>query len=248
MQNKILVSLGILIIISVAFLGIRNSNKLVRTPVLSDKASTTATSTVTAVGGTPPKAVDVVKNTAWAVFQKYIGYTKNHDIVGLKSVAFQTSDICNDPTKVSDCNKLMDSAYSIAKTFVETDFSHVLFDNKQIILSSNFQTVTDSVSRSLQREVIYFTRDKNGTPKVLAFTLPDESTYMFLDKNNPIATSTMDARLAFRVTDTDQDGMPDEVETCSYKDAKDCIKTDPNKKDSLGDGWWDGVRVFLKKP
>ncbi len=258
MQNKIFIFIGALVVVIVVFFGISNSNKRAQAPTVSDIAP------ITAEDGTPPKAVatnpivetpksstetaSTVKKSAWAVFQQYLAFAKVHNFVGLKSVAHQTSDTCNDPIKTTECNDLMTGVYDIGIKFVEKDFSIVWFDSKQIILSTDFQTESGDTTRSLVRKIIYFTRDSKGVPKVLSFSTPDEVTYAVINKSEPIATSTIDARLEFRIKDSDQDGAPDEVETCSYQGApSDCIKTDPNKRDSIGDGWWDGIRALIRK-
>jgi hypothetical protein len=45
------------------------------------------------------------------------------------------------------------------------------------------------------------------------------------------------------IIDTDNDGLTDWNETCSGAGAynPDCIETNPNNKDTDGDGWWDSI-------
>jgi len=250
MQNKIYVLVGILVLGVIIFFGIRNANNLKKTETKTEVASTTAStsSPIVALPKEPTETSQSIEKSSWAVFQKYLSFAKNHDFPSLKSVSYQNSDTCNDPTKTKECNDLMDFAYKNGAQFVEKDFTNVWFDHKQIILSTDFHTEQSDMTRSFVRKVIYLVRDSKGTPKILSLTVPDEVTYTIIDKNQPMATSTVDARLEFRTKDSDKDGLPDEVETCSYQGApSDCIKTNPNKRDSLGDGWWDGIRILLKK-
>ncbi len=264
MQNKILILVGVIVIIGAIFLGIRlkkPSPLLINTgPIINSDASITAASgtTPTAVGtplvgtstsvSTKTETAGYIKKIAWTAWQGYLSAAKDNDFLKLKSYSYQNSDTCNDPAKTKECNDLMTGAYKVGLQFVEKDFVNVWFDQKQIILSTNFITDQSDNARSFVQKRIYFTRDSNGTPKILSYSFPDEVTYIFIDKSQPMATSTVDARLTERVKDSDQDGLPDEVETCTYQGAtKDCVKTNPNKRDSLGDGWWDGIRIFLKK-
>ena len=47
------------------------------------------------------------------------------------------------------------------------------------------------------------------------------------------------------VSDSDMDGLPDINENCEGASQYDpnCIKTNPNEKDSDGDGWWDSIEI-----
>jgi hypothetical protein len=47
--------------------------------------------------------------------------------------------------------------------------------------------------------------------------------------------------------DTDQDGIRDQVEKCEGSKAADpkCVKTDPNNRDTDGNGYWDGVDAII---
>mgnify|MGYP001576753304 CR=1 FL=1 len=227
MQNKIFTFLGIIIIAGIVFLGIRNSNRLSPTQTAEETAT--------------------IEKSAWSVFEKYLGFLKTHDLVGLKNVTYSLGATCGDPTKTKECFDIMDNAYNAVKIFSEADFHYTDYDKKQIVLSTDFWTNQNGNTRSLLREVIYFYRDPNAGTKIIAYTVPFEMTYITLDPSKQNATSTVDARLKDRTIDTDRDFLPDEIETCSDRGApKDCIKTNPTKRDSLGDGWWDGVRVFIK--
>ena len=48
--------------------------------------------------------------------------------------------------------------------------------------------------------------------------------------------------------DSDQDGLTDEDETCISKRFSECVKTDPNKRDTNGDGWWDPFGDLMNSP
>ena len=50
------------------------------------------------------------------------------------------------------------------------------------------------------------------------------------------------------LVDSDEDGIVDKDEKCEGAAQYDprCTKTDPNKKDTDGNGWWDGIDAQLK--
>jgi hypothetical protein len=55
-------------------------------------------------------------------------------------------------------------------------------------------------------------------------------------------------RLEADILDTDRDGVTDRMERCDLPPTMQwmqCTQTDPNKRDSKGDGWWDGMRQFV---
>ncbi len=53
----------------------------------------------------------------------------------------------------------------------------------------------------------------------------------------------IEAELQAMILDSDKDGLTDMKENCggSMMGNKTCVKTNPNKDDSDGDGWWDGI-------
>ncbi|MDB5266244.1 MAG: hypothetical protein JWN89_59 [Parcubacteria group bacterium] len=215
------------------------------TAAQTPESSFTPTEIPTLAGG----ADKALAHEAWGVFQTYLGFLHKHDISGVKTVTQELSTTCADKAKTAECNKLMDSAYDIGSTFKEADFTHMLFDAKQIILSTSFHTETSDLARALVRQVIYFSRDEKGVPKVLSYTFPNEITYALYDAKDPkVNPAGLDARLRFRVNDRDLDGLPDEVEECSFVGVSaSCVKTNADKRDTDGDGWWDGVESFIKR-
>jgi hypothetical protein len=58
------------------------------------------------------------------------------------------------------------------------------------------------------------------------------------------------SRLQALVKDTDKDSTPDQTELCvgELAQREECVKTDPAKRDTDNDGWWDGIEsAFYKK-
>jgi len=98
---------------------------------------------------------------AWAVFQDYRNFAKNHDLVGMRNLSHQISATCNDPAKEKECFSLMDSVYSISSTFEFNQFKHIIQDKRQIIMYTDRPTVA----------ILYFTRSESERPKLLAISI-----------------------------------------------------------------------------
>lgn len=181
---------------------------------------------------------------AWIVFQKYLTFAKNHDLEGLKSVSYQLSPTCTDPLKQKECYQLMDSAYSFGIELKKADFINIWQDSKQIILFTNVIKQEVEVSRGYTKGVIYFTKDSAGNLKVLSFN----PVYGAFTKIAGKTDVEIEATLTEMLKDTDQDGLDDQVEICKDQGPA-CVKTDPTKRDTNGNGWWDGIEaLFYVKP
>lgn len=183
---------------------------------------------------------------AWSALLSYTQAAKDHNITALKKLAYKVSAACLDPDQAKICNERMDRASEITGAFKKSDFKNVVFDDRQIVLSTDWVVKETDIAIGETREVIYFARDKNGYPKLIYFTQPEEIVYSFID---PTQTKTaLVNRLKERIVDTDGDLLADEVETCTFEsaDPKTCTKTDPKKIDTDGDGWWDSVEQYIK--
>jgi len=245
MKNKIFIAIGVIFVISALMFGIK-ANK-VDAPAFTEEtltgATTTATSTVTPKSETKP----TLSNTTWVAFEKYLGFAKAHDLVGIKSLSYQISPTCEDVTKTEECNLLMDNVYFFGKDLKEKDYTNIWSDSKQIILSTDFKRQeVGTTTVSYTRGIIYFTRDTQGNPKILSFN-PDDG--IFLNKSS-YTPEELEARITNMTKDSDQDGLPDIMESCAeYAVEANCPnkKTNPNKRDTDGNGWWDSIEIFFKK-
>ena len=182
---------------------------------------------------------------AWGVFESYMKSANEHDLPTLRTLSHQISDTCNNPEMETDCFLLMDSVYVFGSNFKKEDFTNVWFDDNQIILASDYKQVDDEQAnvRGLTRSVLYFTRNGSGEPKLLKFNDVDG---VFIQKME-LDEDTINSRLAEMVKDSDEDGLPDEMEECLETSffASGCKATNPNVRDTDGDGWWDGIEIFF---
>ncbi len=181
----------------------------------------------------------------WNVFQKYIQAAGNRNIGALKELSYSLSATCNNPKLENECFMLMDGVYTVAKNLVQSEYKNFAYDSKQAVLYTDARIESTETKTALVRGYIYFGRDDQGNLKLFAI---DPS------RGSSINTGTstraeLEKKLNELSVDTDKDTVPDFQELCTDSTGKDvagCTKTDPLKKDTLGDGWWDGVRVFLR--
>ncbi len=116
--------------------------------------------------GNLPNAGDTFTVTAaWSTFQDYLKFAKNHDIEGVKSLSYQLSEVCANPATRADCETRMDSVYAIAHGFRLEDFKNVFYDEKQIILATDYMDL--GAGADPIKVVLYFVKDDKSQPKVL---------------------------------------------------------------------------------
>lgn len=182
-------------------------------------------------------------HSAWLAFQQYVAFAKAHDIKGLESMTYKLSPTCVDPTKTKECNTLMDGLVSVANVFDEKMFTHIMYDEKQLILSSDYKLEENEVVRGYSHAVIYFLRE-NTSFKIVGFG-PTQGRYLAKLPNQTPAD--LERALLERLQDSDSDGKADYVELCiDPSKGEVCLKTDPNKKDTDGNSYWDGIQIFMK--
>jgi hypothetical protein len=186
-----------------------------------------------------PNRSESIKNQAWAVLEEYLTAAQAHDLEALRVLSYQLSDTCLDPERREACNALMDNVYNLGQLFVKEDFMNILFDDKQVILYGEYNMNLAGDVPGITRPIIYFVREGDQV-KLLSFH-PFKGTLVFRGENS---TSTIVTRLEDSVKDSDGDTMPDQVEECVKADEE-CIKTDPNKKDTDGDGFWDSIEALF---
>ena len=186
-----------------------------------------------------------LNHQAWTVLQTYLNFAHTHNLPGLKTVSYQLSEACTDPKQIDDCYKLMDTVYVFGSQFKEADFKNMWADSKQIILFTDLvKDTSDPESIGYTRGVIYFTRDSSGI-KLLSFN-PAYGDYVSTKGKD---AATVEQQLQALLKDTDQDGLLDADESCVRPTLFICNKTDPKKRDTNGNGWWDGVEgLFYKAP
>lgn len=117
-----------------------------------------------------------VAENAFAVFSQYRAFARDLNIEGIKSLSHQISPACSDPARIKECENLMASVYYFTQDFKEEDFKHVYFDDRQIVMFTDFLPNEESPDAEPIRYVLFFTRS-SGSPKLLGikFCLPDDT-------------------------------------------------------------------------
>lgn len=103
--------------------------------------------------------------------------------------------------------------------FIST-FTMIQEDDRQIVLVGETQPDEDT----LRQNYLFFVKDPQNQGKV------------FILMSGYAAYGGEPEQLQ----DSDQDGYGDDKETCS-KSISGCVETDPQSKDTDGDGWWDSI-------
>lgn len=190
----------------------------------------------------PPQVSEPeLADKAWATFQSYLAAAEAHDLDALKPLAYQLSSACSDDKRADECYKLMDQVVEIGKEYKREEFTQVFHDDKQVVLATDRHYEESDVVKASARRLIFLTRENDNDMKILFFTLPMQLTFTYKEGRTP---EEIDARLSQMTIDTDADLADDEVENCTDQDEK-CVKTDPNNRDTDGDGWWDGIEPLL---
>lgn len=202
--------------------------------------NTQGTSTPASKPATPGK--EATKTLAWDLFQKYLSYNKVGDLSGVKSSVYKISEVCDMATPNQECKDRMQSAYSYGSVLKKEEFKNVWYDERQIILSTDFWTEnsTEMGAYGRFRAIIFFIKDESGSWKMLSFS-PFKGSIATKKEFGEKA----EAEVKLQSDDSDMDGVSDYEEKCLDKNRPNCTKTDPNKRDTDGDGLWDGVEALM---
>lgn len=261
MNKKFIVQVSILgaLVIIIAAIFIFNKQKNVSpAPIVSNNTETennTATSTETSGTTEPTNATETPqsfknvpfptsnqKEIAWSLFQKYLEYNKENNLDGVKSAVYKISDVCADVAPSDTCKARMNSAYSYGSALKKEEITNVWSDGKQIILATDFKVTSGDNTINRARALIFFVKDDSGNMKMLSFSPARGSTVT----KGGASEEELNDRLITYTEDNDKDGMADYIEECVGKSAEStCVKTDPQTRDTDGDGWWDGVEALF---
>jgi len=178
----------------------------------------------------PPKVTNEVavppvatSDYLWSVFDQYNNKLKKADYNDYVASEPPSSDLMS-PTQFAQLSAF---TYNENMKLNKTDFVNKWQDDKQAIFSTN-PTRAEIANSSRYTQIKISFINKNGTWEILSIN----------HSGSDQAT----------VLDSDKDGLTNDDETCSKAKAYDpnCVKTDPNKRDTNGNGWWDGIETEMK--
>ena len=241
-RNAIIILIIVLALLTVFFL--RDKREPVRDPGLDDSnlevSTSTSTPSVSEATSTKPAQVST-KDKAWKVLEQYLSFAKDKNVEGVKSLSYQISAECKSAPKSDGCLNKISTVYFFGKELKKEDFKYVWSDSKQIILATDFKFEENTEMMSKSRGIIYFVIDK-GAIKLLSFNPSKGAVVM----KSTASKEELNDRLTRYTEDVDQDGKEDYLEEClSTSQEEGCVKTDTKKRDSNGDGFWDGIEALF---
>ncbi len=186
-------------------------------------------------------------DNSWKIFQDFLLKAQARDIEGVKLLTYKQSEACADPEREEECFLRMDGVYELGKDLRKQDFVHIWEDRSQIIISTDFIRVEEGGLVGFARGYVYFVRDDfTGSIKVLTFNPARGWLYTPKETDTP---EFVEEKLQAMILDSDEDGLTDQQETCTgiYFEDPDCTNTEPFKRDTNGDGWWDGVEYYFSR-
>ncbi len=246
-KTKPIIALLILLVIAFVYLTYFKNKPTDPTISLESIDTVEISSSTDSVNTTDNTNTLSIKEKSWAVLQKYVEFAKNKNIEGVKSLSYQLTDSCKNYSteeEKKDCDARMSTVAFFGGAFAKKDFVHIWSDNRQIILATDFRIEENEEAISKTRSMIYFVID-GGVIKVLKF---DPAKGSIMKKTSEITKEERDRKLLEFTTDADMDGIEDYLEKClSISQDSSCTKTDPTKRDSDGDGFWDGIEALFYK-
>lgn len=152
----------------------------------------------------------------WTIFDKVTLALKNKDVDSYNMYSFKQVTMDEKAQFIQYVPVLLEVSTKVNKT----EYVNKWQDDKQAIYS----TAPQKTNTGFGQMLIMFVK-KDGAWKVLSIT---------------------DKVLVGTGVDFDKDGLSDGEETCTDNHAPWCVKTDPKKRDTNGDGWWDGIESAMK--
>lgn len=225
MKKPLISSILIVLVLVIIFVFSRAKHGAIVPQEIAQGTATTSAATTAPIALAPSVPLEqTLKKQTWNIFQNYRTAAKNHDLPTLSGLSYQLSAVCKDPAQQVACFQKMDAVYTATKSLQQTDFDHIVYDSKQVILYTDWQTVYNSDVTIAGRVLVYFARTPNGTLKLLSFN-PSQAEYIaHRDSSGKTLTQS--------VIDI----------TVASTTAADDIAL---KKDSDGNGWWDSIQSLF---
>ena len=181
----------------------------------------------------------------WSNIDKETLALKNKDVESIKKLYY----IQPTAEESSQLKELFPYLLEQNTKMNKSDYVNIWQDEKQAIYTTGLLKDNKPESYGYKKGIIIFVNDKGGwkilSKNELVWSVPSTTT----TDGPKITQAEADKSLKEMVIDIDKDkdGLTDNEETCSgnFKNNKDCKKTDPNKRDTSGDGWWDGINKAM---
>ncbi len=196
-----------------------------------------------AIGG---YAYNARQKAPFVAFQTYLAALQSHDLVAINGISHNQFS-CGDTKEAQDaCVAEWDWRYSTLSKINTDEYVNRFEDDKQIILTTNPRKNDSDDSKGYTKGIMFFTKDDAGKVKMLAAS--PNGGWGQSRKNTPLTEEQIEEVLQGLMLDTDSDGLTDQQEQCQGASVfiSTCKQTDPAKRDTDGNGWWDGVEARFK--
>ena len=180
----------------------------------------------------------------WAVFDKETLALKNNDLAEFNKYSYKQVPA----QAASQFSQFAPMMYQQNAKVNKNDYVNKWQDEKQAIYSTNPQKNNTTDSYGYNVGVVTFVKT-NGSWEVLSSGVGYFGETAITAVGEPNRTQAQaDKDLQAMMLDSDKDGLTDQEELClgASQYDKTCVKTDPNNKDSNGNGWWDGIEAKMK--
>lgn len=178
----------------------------------------------------------------WTIYDKMTLALKNKDVSAFNIVSY----VQVTPAQASQFSQTASFLYDQSIKTIKNDYINKWQDEKQAIYSTNPQKIDDAeVYGYAQGSVMFINKD--GSWKVLLDS--PEKGWNVVKKGTNKTAAQIEQDLQTMMLDSDKDGLTDEQEICSGSQQYNskCVKTVPNKRDTNGNGWWDGIEANMNK-
>lgn len=184
----------------------------------------------------------LVSSDLWTIYDKMTLALKNKDIKSFNTVSYTQVA----PDEASQFNQIAPFLHDQNLKTVKSNYINKWQDEKQAIYSTNPQKDDNTEAYRYKQGIVMFI-NKDGSWKVLSSS--SEIGWNVLKKGTNNTAAQIEKELQAMLLDSDKDGLTDQDEICGGAKQYDtkCIKTDPNKRDTDGNGWWDGIEEALRK-
>ncbi|MEK7635396.1 MAG: hypothetical protein AAB446_03140 [Patescibacteria group bacterium] len=250
MENNrkiILIIAVVLAIFAVLFFVLKNVASAPKLEIpLENVATTTVEKEIENTSILPKQTLpfsDDSKDTAWTVFQKYLGYNLDKNLDGVKQTVYKVNVVCESAVATDECKNRMDMAYAYGSVLKKEDFTNIWSDSKQTILATDFKIQEDDTAIGRNRAILFFVKNNAGNSVLLSFS-PFKGSV--LEKASTTREELI-SKLTTYTEDTDKDGIANYEEQClAPYESSTCVKTNPNLRDTDSNGFWDGVQALMK--
>lgn len=241
-KNKLVIAVAIIIIVAIGFYFFDKKTAVapeVSAPQdnlsLNNANASSSTSTLVTKGSSE------VASDPWTAFDDAGNALKDADATAYNGFSFRQVG----PKDLDQFHQMAPLIYkSYYMNLKKSDYVNHWQDNNQAIYFTTpaRNDSTDSYGYS-ERRVMFVKTDNSW--KVLAVSFPAWS--ILKASSTGETADQVEQKLQSMMKDSDQDGVIDNDENCLGPDnANGCVKTDPSKRDTNGNGWWDGIEDFMR--